>query len=82
MAEGALHRSPADIAVAVTGLAGTEPDDDGNPVGLVHLAVARRGSSTLHEVRNFGDGGRADVRYRAVVALPLLQQAVPVTASS
>jgi nicotinamide-nucleotide amidase len=77
MAEGALQRSPADIAVSVTGVARPEPDDDGNPVGLVHLAVARRGSPMLHEVRNFGEVGRAEVRYRAVMAaLALLERAV------
>jgi len=35
MAIGALTRSPADIAIAVTEVAGPAPDDDGNPVGLV-----------------------------------------------
>jgi nicotinamide mononucleotide (NMN) deamidase PncC len=44
-------------------------------VGLVHLAVARRGFPPLHEVRHFGDAGRAAVRYRAVTAaLELLEQ--------
>jgi PncC family amidohydrolase len=42
MAEGALRRTPADLAVAVTGVAGPEPDEDGNPVGLVYCAVMRR----------------------------------------
>jgi nicotinamide-nucleotide amidase len=48
MAEGALHRSPADVAVAVTGVAGPDPDEDGNPVGLVCIAVARDGREPLH----------------------------------
>jgi nicotinamide-nucleotide amidase len=43
MAEGALSRSPADVAVSVTGVAGPEPDEDGNPVGLIYCAVARHG---------------------------------------
>jgi PncC family amidohydrolase len=47
MAEGALRRSPADLAVAVTGVAGPEPDEDGNPVGRACIAVARRGTSPL-----------------------------------
>ena len=47
MAEGALHRSPADVAVAITGVAGPDPDEDGNPVGLVCIAVARNGFSPL-----------------------------------
>jgi PncC family amidohydrolase len=40
MATGALKRSPADIAIAVTGVVGPEPDDDGNPVGLVFCSAA------------------------------------------
>jgi PncC family amidohydrolase len=43
MAKGALARSPATASVAVTGVAGPEPDEDGNPVGLVYCAVAHRG---------------------------------------
>jgi PncC family amidohydrolase len=42
MAEGALARSPADVAVALTGVAGPDPDEDGNPVGLVCIAVVPR----------------------------------------
>jgi nicotinamide-nucleotide amidase len=42
MAKGALSRSPADVAVSVTGVAGPKPDEDGNPVGLIYCAVARR----------------------------------------
>ena len=42
MVEGALERSPADIAVSITGVAGPEPDEDGNPVGLVYCAAVRR----------------------------------------
>jgi nicotinamide-nucleotide amidase len=33
MASGAVCRCPADIAVAITGVAGPEPGEDGNPVG-------------------------------------------------
>jgi PncC family amidohydrolase len=61
MAEGALDRSRATVAVAVTGVAGPEPDEDGNPVGLIFCAVARRGggirSARLHCRRR----GRAKV---------------------
>jgi nicotinamide-nucleotide amidase len=66
MAEGALNRSPADLAVAVTGVAGPEPDEDGNPVGRACIAVARRGHETSHLERNYGDIGRDAVRRRAV----------------
>ncbi len=53
MAEGALERCPADVVLAVTGVAGPEPDEDGNPVGLVHLAAVRRDGPRLHEEHRF-----------------------------
>ena len=75
MAEGELAHSKADISVAITGVAGPSPDEDGNPVGLVHFAAARQGFSTLHEERRFGDIGRGPVRYQAVLAaLSLLER--------
>ena len=40
MAEGARRALGCDIAVASTGVAGPDPDDRGNPVGLVYLALA------------------------------------------
>ena len=42
MARGALKRSSADIAIAVTGVLGPQPDEDGNPVGLVYFCCAKR----------------------------------------
>jgi nicotinamide-nucleotide amidase len=42
MADGGLARSPASIAVSITGVAGPDPDEDGNPVGLVYVAAAAR----------------------------------------
>ncbi len=47
MVAGALKLSSADVAVAVTGVAGPKPDEDGNPVGLVYIAAACRGGKTL-----------------------------------
>jgi nicotinamide-nucleotide amidase len=76
MAEGALTRSIADISVAVTGVAGPAPDEDGNPVGLVHFAAARRNFATIHVRRDFGDIGRGAVRYQSVMeALALIERA-------
>jgi nicotinamide-nucleotide amidase len=66
LAEGALHRSPADVAVAITGVAGPDPDEDGNPVGLVCIAVARHGREPLHVERKYGDLGREEVQERAM----------------
>lgn len=66
MAEGALERSAADIAVAVTGIAGPSGGRADKPVGLVHIAAARRGGKTAHVRCLFGDVGRSGVRYRAV----------------
>ncbi|HSI73914.1 MAG TPA: nicotinamide-nucleotide amidohydrolase family protein [Fimbriimonas sp.] len=39
MAQGAMDASMADLTLAITGVAGPDPDDDGNPVGLVHIAL-------------------------------------------
>ena len=77
MAEGALIVSPADVSIAVTGVAGPGGGSEAKPVGLVHLASARKGAATLHRQCRFGDIGRDGVRMRSVeVALALLQQAL------
>jgi nicotinamide-nucleotide amidase len=74
MAEGALAHSAADVAVGITGIAGPGGATSGKPVGLVHLAAARRGHQTLHE-RHVFTGDRALVRLCAVIsALKLLKQ--------
>ena len=49
MARAALDCSQADIAVSVTGVAGPEPDERGNPVGLVYLACARKAGMCWRE---------------------------------
>ena len=75
MANGALDHSDADLAVAVTGVAGPEPDEEGNPVGLVYLACIRRGGDSVCVKRNFGDIGRSQIRYQAATdALALLAE--------
>ena len=68
MAEGALVHSQADVAVAVTGIAGPGGGTATKPVGLVHLAVAGLGCRTLHQECRFGDIGRSQVRLAAVGA--------------
>jgi nicotinamide-nucleotide amidase len=73
MAEGALVQSHADIAVAVTGIAGPSGGAGKKPIGVVHLAVARRKGGTLHRECRFGDIGRGRIRLNSVeVALSLL----------
>ena len=62
MAEGALAHSDADIAVAVTGIAGPGGGSETKPVGLVHCAAARRGQETVHEELRLGEIGRSEVR--------------------
>jgi nicotinamide-nucleotide amidase len=68
MATGVLERCPADVAVAITGVAGPEPDEDGNPVGLMHIAVAVRGSGIRHRRHSFGEAERGELRRRAMHA--------------
>ncbi len=68
MVEGALAHSPADIAVAVTGVAGPGGGSAEKPVGLVHIAAARRDGELLHEEARFGDIGRHEVQLQTVLA--------------
>lgn len=72
MAEGALARSAAQAAVAVTGVAGPGGGSAEKPVGLVHFAATGPGG-LIHVERRFGDIGREAVRLDSVrVALSLL----------
>ena len=75
MAEGALARSKADLALGVTGFAG--PAGEGREEGLVHMALARRGSATIHREEHFGAIGRGSVRLAALrVMLEMLEQSI------
>jgi nicotinamide-nucleotide amidase len=74
MVDGALKHSPADIAIAVTGIAGPDGGSAEKPVGLVHIAAARRGGARLHEEKRFGDIGRREIQARTVEAALLLGQ--------
>jgi nicotinamide-nucleotide amidase len=67
MAEGAVRASGADLAVAVTGIAGPDGGTVHKPVGLVHLAAARAASDTWHERHVFA-GDRQAVRAATVTA--------------
>lgn len=73
MAEGALARSRADLAVSVTGVAGPGGGTPAKPVGLVHFALARRGGGTQARRMLYGDLGRSRVREETVAtALEML----------
>ena len=67
MAAGALARSPADVAVAVTGVAGPSGGTAAKPVGMVCLAWAWRGGAVEAVTRQF-PGDRAAVRAATVEA--------------
>jgi nicotinamide-nucleotide amidase len=74
LAEGALARSPADIALAITGVAGPDPDEDGNPVGLVFVAAAVRGRPARYRRLDSGDIGKdAILRCAQEAALALAE---------
>ena len=76
MAQGALAHSYADVAVAVTGVAGPGGGSAAKPVGLVHIAAARKGGDVLHQECRFGDIGRGPIRLASVeVALQLISRA-------
>jgi nicotinamide-nucleotide amidase len=65
MAMGALKNSPASLALAVTGVLGPDPDEDGNPPGLVYIAIC--GEHVVATVKMFNFGGSPDsVRRQAV----------------
>jgi len=74
MVEGAIAHCPADIAVSITGIAGPGGGTETKPVGLVHIAAARRGAETVHQ-RNVFAGDRRAVRHASVrTALAMIRQ--------
>jgi nicotinamide-nucleotide amidase len=76
MAKGALEKSGADIAVAVTGIAGPGGATEQKPIGTVVFAVAHKGcdpNDIKADRRDFGNIGRTEIRLAAVrVALGLM----------
>lgn len=74
MAEGALDHSEADVAIAITGVAGPDGGSDAKPVGLVHLAAVRRGGEAQAIEQRYGPIGRQAIRLAAVTdALQLMR---------
>jgi nicotinamide-nucleotide amidase len=73
MARGALVRTPADLAVSITGIAGPGGGTPQKPVGLVYLGAARRDGACRVERRVF-PGDRTAIRDAALLeALRMLQ---------
>jgi nicotinamide-nucleotide amidase len=76
MAQGVLARTTADVAVAITGIAGPGGGSDRKPVGTVVFARARRGADPNEIVadrKELGDLGRGGIRLQAALcALELL----------
>ncbi len=79
MVLGALQRSRADIAVAVTGIAGPGGGGPQKPVGLVHFACAGPGERLVAIERRFGDLGRTGVRLATLREALALLEAAPVS---
>ncbi len=66
MAAGALARSHAGIALAVTGIAGPDGGSPDKPVGLVWFGVATTGQRVVVEKRVFENRGRDHIRRQTV----------------
>jgi nicotinamide-nucleotide amidase len=81
MAQGALIRSGAHVAVAVTGIAGPGGGSADKPVGLVHIALRSRSGQIDHREMRYGDIGRDQMRLATVrTALDMLARAAQVPA--
>lgn len=81
MAQGALNNTHADVAVAITGIAGPDGGSEKKPVGTVVFAQAERAADPQHVVadaRLLENTGRGGVRLQAaLVALELLMPGEP-----
>ena len=81
MAQGALKESGADVAVALTGIAGPGGGSARKPVGTVVFARAERGgdpNEIVADTKKFDDNGRGGVRLQAALcALDLLLPSAP-----
>jgi len=76
MARGAVAHSHADLAIAITGVAGPDGGTPEKPVGLVHFACAGADGSIVALERRYRDLGRTAIRLASVAtALDMLDEA-------
>ena len=76
MAEGVRASTLADYALSVTGVAGPDTDERGNPVGLVYIGLASPEGTTVKECR-FGRRTREHIRQQSAnTAFDLLRRAL------
>lgn len=61
MGRGGLERIPVDVVVAITGVAGPDPDEYGNPVGLVHIAAVSCNGGERHVEHRFGQKSKEEI---------------------
>ena len=74
MAEGVRALTGADYALSVTGVAGPDSDERGNPVGLVYIGLATPAGTTVRECR-FGKRTREHIRQQSAnTAFDLLRR--------
>jgi nicotinamide-nucleotide amidase len=77
MARGALRRAGADVAVAITGVAGPRADKDGNPVGLGYVATAtRRGGAACRQLAHRSRNPERNLLALHDLALAMLSDAL------
>ncbi len=67
MAQNALNRAKADIAISITGIAGPTGDTPTKPIGLVYISIAAQSRCDVKEY-NFGALTRFGVRQKSVEA--------------
>lgn len=79
MAEGVRKLLGSDLAVSVTGVAGPDSDDRGNPVGCVYLALADGENTVIRKPEGLGTSReeirRGAVEYALGMVLEYLRQA-------
>jgi nicotinamide-nucleotide amidase len=73
MVRGALESSPATLAISVTGVIGPDADEDGNPPGLVFLAVGQRGEEPEVVEKHYTQDPEAVRRQVILQALSILE---------